>query len=317
MQHATFHEGEVAIQQRLGVHERLAEVGPLVIRDHMPQQHRTFFAQLPFVVAGSVDAQGQPWASALAGPPGFIGSPDARQLDVHALPQPHDPLHANLVIGAPIGLLGIEPHTRRRNRMNGRVTGLAAQGFTVQVGQSFGNCPKYIQAREPVYTGPAAEVAQVHEAASLDAAALRRVTQSDTFFIATAHPEAGHPVAAHPGATPSPAQGVDVSHRGGRPGFVQVDDDGALLVPDYLGNHYFNTLGNLAVNPRCGLLFIDFDTGGQLYLAARASIVWDSAALLRFAGAQRLLRLQVCAVRRVEAALPLRWGPAQLSPVLP
>lgn len=316
MQQAPFHEGEVSVQQRMGVHGRLAEVGPLVIRDHMPQQHRSFFAQLPFVVAGSVDAQGQPWASVLAAPPGFIYSPDPRELQVRALPLPHDPLGSTLAPGQPIGLLGIEPHTRRRNRMNGVVGSVDAQGFAVRVGQSFGNCPKYIQAREPVYihasAGPGAAAPVLHESPSLDATAQRLIAKADTFFIATAHPGVG---AVGQGADVS--HGVDVSHRGGRPGFVRMDDDATLTVPDYMGNFFFNTLGNLVVNPRCGLLFIDFETGGLLYLAARARIVWDGAETRAFPGAQRLLRLQVQAVRRVAAVLPLRWGVAQLSPVLP
>lgn len=322
MQDATFHEGEVAVQQRMGVRERLAEVGSQVIRDHMPQQHRTFFAQLPFMVAGTVDALGQPWASVLAAPPGFISSPDPRELQVRALPLPHDPLRRTLAAGQPIGLLGIEPHTRRRNRMNGVVGPVDAGGFSVRVGQSFGNCPKYIQAREPVYidapAGPGATAAVLHESAGLDAAARRLIEQADTFFIATAHPGvAGEADAAVAAQGREVSQGVDVSHRGGRPGFVHIDGDGALTVPDYVGNFFFNTLGNLAVNPRCGLLFIDFETGGLLYLAARASIVWEGAEIQAFPGAQRLLRLRVQAMRRVEAALPLRWSPAQLSPVLP
>ena len=116
-----FHEGEQALQRLTGAYEQLAAIGPRVIRDHMPEQHREFFTQLPFVLTGSLDASGQPWAGVLAGPRGFIESPDARTLSIHARPLPHDPLAANLAAGAPIGLLGIEPHTRRRNRANGRV----------------------------------------------------------------------------------------------------------------------------------------------------------------------------------------------------
>ncbi|MGH8848225.1 MAG: pyridoxamine 5'-phosphate oxidase family protein, partial [Polaromonas sp.] len=151
MSAATFHEGERAVQERVGVRERLEQLGPRVIRDFMPDQHREFFGQLPFVIAGTVDGSGQPWASVLAQPPGFIRSPDPQQLVLQAQPLWGDPLQDTLANGAPIGLLGIEPHTRRRNRMNGVVQGVSASGFGVALSQSFGNCPKYIQAREPVY----------------------------------------------------------------------------------------------------------------------------------------------------------------------
>ncbi|UUZ65065.1 pyridoxamine 5'-phosphate oxidase family protein [Polaromonas sp. P1-6] len=309
MNSATFHEGERAVQERVGVRDRLAQLGPRVIRDFMPDQHREFFGQLPFVIAGTVDSNGQPWASVLAALPGFIRSPDPQQLLLPARPLPADPLQDTLANGAAIGLLGIEPHTRRRNRLNGVVQGLSDAGFSVQVSQSFGNCPKYIQAREPVYVdGPHSSKPAVHKGAQLDEAARRMIEAADTLFIATAY--------ADDRVDAGPAGGVDVSHRGGKPGFVRVDVDGTLTMPDFLGNFFFNTLGNIAVNPRAGLLFIDFDSGDLLYLAVTAEIVWEGPELQAFAGAQRLLRFKVQAMKRVEASLPLRWGPAELSPVL-
>lgn len=303
----SFHEGERALQQGTGSLERLAQIGPRVIRNHMPGQHREFFAQLPFLVAGTVDAQGQPWASILCGPPGFAHSPDPRRLVVHARPLPSDPLAQTLALAAPIGLLGIEPHTRRRNRLNGRVAQQDAQSFTVQVEQSFGNCPKYIQARQARYA-PLPRSAPAVRLEELDAAACRLIQCSDTFFIASAHPLAGR------GGTA--AHGVDVSHRGGKPGFVHVAPHSVLTIPDFPGNFFFNTLGNLAINPRCGLLFMDFANGDLLYLAALGEIVAGGNQVAAFEGAQRLLRLTATGGWRVPAALPLRWGPAQLSPAL-
>jgi predicted pyridoxine 5'-phosphate oxidase superfamily flavin-nucleotide-binding protein len=286
---ATFHAGELALQQRAGSFQRLAEVGPRVIRDHMPEPHREFFALLPFLLAGTVDAQGQPWASVLAGPPGFVHSPDPRSLRIAAAPLPHDPLAGTLVEGMPIGLLGIQPHTRRRNRVNGRVVALDAGGFTIQVSQSFGNCPKYIEPREPHHAAAAGAVS-MERLAALDAAAARLAASADTFFIATAHPRAG--------ADGEPAHGVDVSHRGGPAGFVQVDGN-RLAVPDFVGNGFFNTLGNLQLEPRCGLLFVDFFSGELLYLAARAEVQWVEA--------QRQLVMEVSQAIRVRGSLPLRW----------
>ncbi len=307
----TFHEGERAVQERVGpgIREKLAEIGPRVIRDFMPDQHREFFGQLPFVVAGSVDAHGQPWASVLAAPPGFIHSPDALTLELNAHPLAGDPLQDTLRDGASIGLLGLEPHTRRRNRMNGVVQGMGDAGFAVRVEQSFGNCPKYIQAREPVYSARAAD-SVIHEGRQLDAVARGLIERADTLFIATSY------VGDDAGNKAGRAGGVDISHRGGKPGFVRVDGDTTLTVPDFIGNFFFNTLGNIAVNPRAGLLFIDFDSGDLLYVAVTADIIWDGPELQAFEGAQRLLRFQVTAMRRLEEALPLRWGAASISPQL-
>jgi len=303
---APFHEGECAIQTRVGVRERLAELGPRVIRDYMPDQHREFFTQLPFVIMGAVDGHGQPWASVLTNPPGFIQSPDPVTLNIRASLPSFDPLSGTLAQGTRIGLLGIEPHTRRRNRMNGVVDAINQHGFSVEVRESFGNCPKYIQARKPEYLPRHAGGGTVYRAQQLDAAARDIIEKSDTFFIATAYiptePDARH--------------GADVSHRGGKPGFIKIDQDGTLTVPDFAGNLFFNTLGNLSVNPRAGLLFMDFEQGDLLYLAVTAQIIWDAEEIAAYEGAERLLRFRVLESRRITHALPLRWGAAELSPVL-
>lgn len=306
---AAFHSGERALQARIGVQHRMAEIGPLVMRDAMPEQHRAFFAQLPFVIVGSVDAGGQPWASVLAAPPGFAHATDARHLRIDALPAADDPLAEALQAGASVGLLGIEPHTRRRNRMNGWIDGVDAQGFRIAVGQSFGNCPKYIVQRRARFapavssapgslTVPAVRAGR-EAIAGLDDQARRVIANADTFFIASAHPQSG--------TDDAPSHGVDASHRGGPPGFVQVDDGNVLTVPDYSGNRFFNTLGNLALNPRAGLLFIDFDSGDLLHLAVTAEIVWSGPAVDAVEGAERLLRLRVDRMLRRPAALPLQW----------
>jgi len=293
--------------------ERLAEVGALMVRDHMPGPHRELFGKLPFVLVGSVDAQGQPHASLLAGAPGFMHARDARTLAIDAPAHASDPLSRALRVGASIGLLGLEPHTRRRNRVNGVVSALDAHGFEVAVQQSFGNCPKYIQAREAHWVGAArADELRVVRGDRLDAAALALVRSTDTYFIASSVPPR------QIGA--DSAHGVDVSHRGGKPGFVRVDRgaDGVdtLVVPDFVGNNLFNTLGNLSLNPRAGLLFVDFDGGGLLQLSVDTEILWQGRDVAGFAGAQRVLRHRVREAVRFDGAAALRWGAAQRSPFL-
>ena len=308
-----FHEGECQLQARVGVRDRMAALGEQVIRSFMPEQHRLFFAQLPFAIVGSVDATGQAWASILAHPPGFISSPDAHHLQIRAQALAADPLRETLAPGASIALLGIEQHTRRRNRMNGVVERIDDDGLLVVVQQSFGNCPKYIQGREAKYVGREG-TGSVHHDTTLSEAARQIIARADTLFIATAYPDA------HQGVEPAQranSHGVDVSHRGGKPGFVRVDSGHTLTIPDFAGNRFFNTLGNMMLNPRAGLLFIDFASGDVLYIAADAEIIFDGPELDAFAGAERLLRLRVRQVRHVVASLPLRWtSEVEVSPFL-
>lgn len=70
-----WHAGEKAIQERVGVADRMEVHGQKVIRDYMPDQHREFYQQLPFIIVGAVDQQGRPWATLLEGAEGFITSP--------------------------------------------------------------------------------------------------------------------------------------------------------------------------------------------------------------------------------------------------
>lgn len=292
-----WHEGEQILQARHGVAERMASVGGRVIRDFMPDQHRQFFAALPFVVVGSVDGAGRPWASLVEGPPGFAHSPDPRRLVLDRLPPGEDPVRAGIFAGASLGLLGIELATRRRNRMNGRVGALDGRGFTVEVEQSFGNCPQYIQLREPVRGAPPTPPsrAPLETLDHLDADAIALIEAADTCFVASYADVAQDPA----------RRAVDVSHRGGRPGFVRVEGD-RLTLPDFSGNLHFNTLGNLLVNPRAGLTFVDFATGDLLQLSGRTSIVDDSPEIAAFEGAERLWRLEVEAIVRRRHALDLR-----------
>jgi predicted pyridoxine 5'-phosphate oxidase superfamily flavin-nucleotide-binding protein len=309
-----FHAGEQALQLLAGSRERMAQAGSRVIRSFMPNQHRELFEKLPYMFVGSLDAQGRPWASILAGKPGFVTTPDAETMTLAARPNPADPLSGHLKLGAPLGLLGIELHTRRRNRMNGRVTALAENGFTVHVDQSFGNCPQYIQARQPRYIDLPETMAEPHpvqvEGTLLSDEAEALAAQADTFFIATASPAAGNGDA---------REGVDVSHRGGKPGFVRVTEQNGrsvLTAPDYAGNNFFNTLGNIAINPRAGMLFVDFASGNLLQLTGAASVVLEDPAIDAFPGALRLLRLEVEESRLIRGALPMRWTEPEYAPQL-
>ncbi len=303
-----YHRGYKEIQSRLGIEEKMEGLGRRMIRDYMPEEHQEFFSRLSLLIVGTIDPVGRPWASALAGEPGFIRAAGSRALDVTARPIYGDPLGEALVDGADIGALGFEFQSRRRNRVNGKVSRRSPDGFQIQVVQSFGNCPKYIQARQPVPGGEIESIGErrpVHrgEALTKDQAAI--VARTDTLFIASQFSE----------DAADWSHGVDVSHRGGKPGFVLVAHETLLLIPDYSGNCMFNTLGNIAINPKCGLLFIDFDTGDTLQLTGEAGILWEPAHTQRFPGAQRVLAFTVEESLQIEQALPFTWEFQGYSPV--
>jgi uncharacterized protein len=318
---STWHAGEVALQRQAGVADRMKDLGRRVVRDYMPDQHRAFFAQLPFVALGSVDPDGDVWATLVAGKPGFVQSPDSHRLRVDAMPEPRDPAAAGMQAGAAVGLLGIELHTRRRNRMNGIVRELTTGGFAVDVGQSFGNCPQYIQIRNFTFTREPSLASDVEPVISSELTERARaiIAAADTFFVASYADRGAHgnsdansktgnvDVDAHAVADAVARREVDVSHRGGNTGFVRIGPDGTLTIPDFAGNLFFATLGNILVNGRAGLVFVDFATGDLLQITGDASVDLDSPEVAAFQGAERLWRVKPRRVVYRARALPLRW----------
>lgn len=281
-----FHAGELEAQARAGAGSRGG-----AIRDAMPDQHRAFFEALPFVVVASTE-RGWPVATLWTGAPGFVAAPDPHTLQIAVARDPSDPATAAFTSGAPFGLLGIELATRRRNRANGVIRHADPRGIAVAIHQSFGNCPQYIWPRELQRVPPGATATE--PLARLDPSAAAAIAAADTFFVATA------------ARTDEPAGGVDVSHRGGPPGFVGVDRD-VLTIPDYKGNRYFNTLGNLVAEPRAALAFVDFARGDVLHLQGGVEIQWDGPEVRALPGAERLWRVHVERGWRRRGALDVRW----------
>lgn len=296
-----WHEGEIQLQKMVGVDARMAEVGKRVLRDHLIEQHRQFYPQLPFAVFGAVDDNGDIWATLRANHPGFLHSPDPFLLAVDIPRDPADPADAGMDDGKAIGMIGIELHTRRRNRLNGTIERSSNDGFSIRVGHSYGNCPQYIQLRNFEFTrdplAPVSSEFKLYEdfESTLNDRARAMISAADTFFVATYVDRAvGN-------------REVDVSHRGGKPGFVRIDDNGNLTIPDFAGNLFFNTLGNIIANPKAGLVFTDFANGDVLQITGDADVIIDGPEITAFQGAERLWRVSPRKVVLRKAVLPIRW----------
>ncbi len=302
-----FHEGELAIQEKLGVRALVHSYAPKFVRSFLPEQHRDLLETLPFIVVGSVDSDQQPSASILFGSPGFIQSPDETTMTVEATPTGGDPLRDNLRTGSPLGFLAIDFKTRRRNRLTGKITHTGQNGFAIKVDQSFGNCPQYIQSRtSSAITGEQANSTTGDVTSPLDHTTLaERLSAADTFFIASSHFE----------DRSDRKHGVDVSHRGGKPGFIGLTGN-TLKFPDFSGNNHYNTFGNIALNPKVGIVVPDFDTGDMLYIEGTAGIIWDGPEVDAFEGAERLVAVQITKTTLVERAMPVHWKFNDYSPSL-
>jgi predicted pyridoxine 5'-phosphate oxidase superfamily flavin-nucleotide-binding protein len=298
-QYGSYHEGELTVQNR-------AEVGSdglsadAMYRAGMPTGVQRFLSAQQLAVLSTMDAEGRVWASMRSGPPGFLRALDERTVEISGYSHHDDPLLANLAAHAEAGMIVIHLAARHRVRLNGEAQAHPDGRLTLHTQQVYGNCPQYIQAR--AVTGDR-EVTPIPArfGKGLDPRQRHSIEQADTLFIATVHPHSG----------------ADASHRGGRPGFVCVENQTRLLFPDYRGNNMFNTLGNILSNPRTGLLFPDFQSGSALQLSGRARILWDDPRMKQFEGAQRLVEFDVERVIELPEATRLRFKFQGYSPMLP
>ncbi|MER6731051.1 pyridoxamine 5'-phosphate oxidase family protein [Streptomyces puniciscabiei] len=289
-----YHAGSLAVQELMGVRDRADHVGRSLGQDIKPIA-AAFLELQPLLITGAADpGTGSVWASALTGSPGFVRATGVRQVSVvTGTGQGSDPLGAALKTpGTPVGTIALDPRTRRRMRLNGRLRP-TSRGFAVEADQVFSNCPKYIQRRETYETLADRTPGTPRRLAELGPQTTEFIRAADTFFLATVHPA-----------------GADASHRGGNPGFVQVTSPRELTWPDYPGNAMFLTLGNLRGDPRAGLLFLDWTTGTTLQLTGEAHTEFT-------ASGERSVRFTLTEALWTPAALPLRWSAPEYSPANP
>lgn len=251
--HDPFHAGERAIQEKTGERD-VAFLNGQSLADRIPAAAKLFVAQQHYCVLGWSSPEDELWALFLGGPQGFARTDEERKalsLGLHDHPGTLSrvPPFAGLREGDHLGVLFIELATRRRLRVNGRCARYADTELAITIDQAYPLCPKYIQRRQLEGGEPGAATMGIQGGESLSEDLIAWITGADTFFVASAHPD----------------RSADVSHRGGRPGFVR-HQDGVLRIPDYPGNSMFNTLGNFALNPRAGLAFVDFGANRQLQM---------------------------------------------------
>ncbi|MFC3122823.1 FAD-binding oxidoreductase [Agaribacter flavus] len=218
------------------------------------------------------------------GKAGFIQSPNDKTLTISSIPNLKETLNLDFTQDKKIGLVGVELHTRRRNRMNGRIKHIGSEEFSISVEQSFGNCPQYIQKRH--LNGAINTKRNIPSSLGLDSSpskqTRRLVSQADTFFIASRTKIFSE----------DERCGIDASHRGGKPGFVKIDGD-TLYFPDFSGNRFFNTLGNIKSDGRVGLFFPNFSNGEAVFISGDASIIWDEAISAKVEGAERVISIKI------------------------
>ena len=259
-----WHQGELLIQNVVGTADIMKNIGHQYIREFMPEQHREFFESLTMLYIGYNDSYHNIQASVIFGDAGFVTAVSDVELRINTQNTLGDLFDKELQIGDKIGLVGLVFQTKRRNRVNGIITDISQKYFTVKVLQSFGNCPKYIQPKQ-FTDNPHYKNFHYQTRKKLNSADISMILNADTFFIASTFDDGKN----------INNRGADMSHRGGEQGFITINEENELLVDDYFGNGFFNTMGNLIENPIANLLFCDWHTGTVLKITASTIILWN------------------------------------------
>lgn len=292
MSENVFHEGERRVQQLAGETQEADRIGPM-ISANIPAGAIPFLQEQSLLILAILD-NGAMWCLPIAGKSGWmsttrktihldlnqtIGSVDERILSAAD--------HQQLVGG-----ITLDFATRRRLRMNGRLKRVTPDGLLITVAEAYPNCPKYITQRTLVWSDNSPQSPSL-EGESLTDELRDAIRKTDTLFVATQHPE----------------RGLDASHRGGDPGFVECPSDKTLRIPDYAGNNLFNTLGNLEVDSRVGILVPRFNGRGSIAISGTATVHYEDEGRIRW--------MTVTVQRWALLYLPAMETSRQLSPFNP
>jgi len=299
-----FHQGESDFQARAGANTDLAALANRAITNFLPKQHQTFFSMLPMVLVGAEDQNQDIWSSLLIGDIGFIKINDEHSFTINNQFMDIDPLAGNLKAGDEMGFLGIQFETRRRNRVSAKLSEVTDFNMTLEVKQCYGNCPKYIQRRQGKMIA-SAESPESIVFDSFDEDMSLFIHSIDSLFIASQHIDGDEDL----------NRGIDSSHRGGMPGFVRVQDNKTLLIPDYIGNNFFNTMGNISLNPKVGIQFLDYEHGHRVMLTGTAEIIWAEDKELPFDGVDRMIRFTLKKGYHLKNSFPFEWEFQSYSPL--
>ncbi|MCJ8344543.1 pyridoxamine 5'-phosphate oxidase family protein [bacterium] len=248
-----FHDGELELQ-KLTNESQIAMRNGRVIKTEIITGAISFINQLTYVFVSSLDEQGNIWVSMLLGEKGFLhaGKSEIIINQEKVLSSFGDVFWKNVRQNRRMASICIELASRRRIRVNGSFN---FEMSTLEVEEAYPNCPKYIQ-RRIFQIGNKLETKEVVEHKALSDRHNQMIKSSDTCFVGSG----------------SDALGLDVSHRGGKAGFIDIIDKHTIQIPDYRGNSMYNTLGNFYSDSGAAILLLDFESNRVLQLTGNANV---------------------------------------------
>ncbi|KAJ5634484.1 hypothetical protein N7528_002326 [Penicillium herquei] len=310
-----WHDGEQRMQRLLHVPPRDNPSVP-----YLSARAADFLQRAPLVALGTLDNEGRPWSTLWGGQAGFAGPIAESIIGLRAqVDTKNDPVFSELFANRPSGLtvdnpmvggLAIDLENRRRVKLFGHmVTGSRSDGdvgqaqLVVKIEESLGNCPKYLNKKHilPSRSNPQL----ISDSPQLTQSAMDLLSRADAIFVSSSR-----------GKTD-----MDTNIRGGPPGFVRVESNGpsgaVLVYPEYSGNRFYQTLGNMQMNPRAGYVIPDFETGDVLYITGHTQILVGKDAAEVLPRSNLAVRIFIDAAKYVQNGLAFRGQPGEASPYNP
>ncbi|KAI9726728.1 MAG: hypothetical protein M1828_000584 [Chrysothrix sp. TS-e1954] len=323
----SWHSGEAEIQRRLHVPDIDNPTTP-----GLNTRTATNLQMAALLAVGTLDDEKKPWTSLWGGESQFARPLGQSLVGIRTrIDKTYDPVIRALFGNDPpenemsqqskgrmVSALTVNLDMRKRAKLYGRVVAgvvkkeededtaeqsQAEAQLVVKVEQSLGNCPKYINCKS-------VEAASVHsklidDSAKLSSSARDLISKSDYFYLSSSNAE----------------EDMDTNHRGGPQGFVRthVTDDGVhqIIWPEYSGNRYYQTLGNLMTTPKAGLVFADFASGEALYVTGNTELLVGQDAAAVLSRSNVAVRLSVTRALHVSHSLPFRGSSGEASPYNP
>lgn len=280
-----FHEGELAVQRRMGVDHASRRMADYVTQSTLQDPSHRFLTQRPLVAAAYTDLDGLLRLTLLWGPTGFIRILDDHKVRISPTGGVPTGLDDALEDGGRLGITALDVTRRRRAKLKG-IAWSDGEHLHLSVTRTYASCPKHIQRRTlPATASPIAGCATTSVGGTHEIRAA--IAATDTAFIATTHTTTG----------------PDAAHRGGNAGFLTSDRD-TLHWTEYPGNNMYNSLGNLELDRRLALLAIDFTNGTTTEISGTATVVHEP---------QPVVVLTPQLVEKVTHAIPGGWKSPEAS----
>ncbi|KAF2870261.1 oxidoreductase-like protein [Massariosphaeria phaeospora] len=324
----SWNEGETTMQKLLRVPDMDNPTSQM-----LTPQAANMLQRGPLLIVGTLDAQDRPWTTLWGGQPGFSRPLGGNIIGTSTIVDGvNDPVvqalvghveSGEMVQGAQkmISGLTLDLMTRKRVKLAGRMVAgtleevdveyaegaerpgkVASKQHQLQLGvnveQSVGNCPKYMNQYDLRPALVTSEIISQSSSLSLEAKAL--IAKADMFFLSSSTPK-----------------DMDTNHRGGPSGFVRVLSDTEFVYPEYSGNRFYQSLGNLYMNPKIGITFPDYESGNVLYTTGHAEILIGNDAASLLPGSNLALRIKIDEARLVRGGLPFRGTKKNPSPYNP